>query len=67
MEENKELERFIESLERNELSEEQQVLLSGAGGGSITVDNAVLSNCGSDDHTNCSGATCNNVSGCGCS
>lgn len=57
---------FFKSLERSELSEEQQILLSSYGGDdqTITVNNSV-SGCSVN---NCQGGNCSNcVKGCGAS
>lgn len=62
MKENTEIKRFLESLEISELTEEQQLLLTGSFGGS-GGSNGWLSNC---DTNNCSGGNCGNcVAGCG--
>lgn len=57
---------FFKSLERSELSEEQQILLSSSYGGdgpTITVNNNVE---GCSTSNNCNGGNCGNcVRGCG--
>lgn len=57
MKENNELSLFLESIERVELNEEQQILLSTFGG----HDASILNRCNTSN--NCNSGNC--VSGCG--
>lgn len=65
MKESNDLSSFLDSLERNELNEEQQVLLSSYGGSDITITvdiGNILAGCITN---NCKGGNCGNcVSGC---
>lgn len=66
MKESDDLYSFLDSLDRNELNEEQQILLSSYGGSDITITvdgNNFLAGCVTN---NCKGGNCGNcVSGCG--
>ncbi len=64
MKKNKNLEDFLRFIERKELSEEQQTLLTfGGNGPEITVNNSIP---GCMTTNNCDGGNCGNcVKGCG--
>lgn len=66
MKESNDLNSFLTSLERNELNEEQQILLSSYGGHEITITisgSNFLAGCVTN---NCKGGNCSNcVAGCG--
>lgn len=61
MKENNELDLFLESLERIELNEEQQILLSSFGGKNSSANNVTWGGCNTTN--NCNSGNC--VSGCG--
>ncbi|GFH98029.1 hypothetical protein [uncultured Phocaeicola sp.] len=62
--EKNDLEEFINSLERKELTEEQQVLLSFGGDGPVITINNNVTGCSTTN--NCNNGNCGNcVKGCG--